>query len=175
MNNKRRRGRKKKKIFLKKKIEFFNENKGIKIFCITLIAMISFYIIYSIRMDYITPYSSNAVVEYDVIPVYSRVNGIIKSINVKNSDIVKKGDKLFDIESEQYRILYELAVANKESAERHIDTMDKEISVEKAQIEKAQKNLDTLSKEHEKYKMLFEKEMISEDMYDDIKIKYYYA
>ena len=172
MNNKRRRGRKKKKIFLKKKIEFFNENKGIKIFCITLIAMISFYIIYSIRMDYITPYSSNAVVEYDVIPVYSRVNGIIKSINVKNSDIVKKGDKLFDIESEQYRILYELAVANKESAERHIDTMDKEISVEKAQIEKAQKNLDTLSKEHEKYKMLFEKEMISEDMYDDIKIKY---
>ena len=81
-------------------------------------------------MDYITPYSSNAVVEYDVIPVYSRVNGIIKSINVKNSDIVKKGDKLFDIESEQYRILYELAVANKESAERHIDTMDKEISVE---------------------------------------------
>ena len=89
MNNKRRRGRKKKKIFLKKKIEFFNENKGIKIFCITLIAMISCYIIYSIRMDYITPYSSNAVVEYDVIPVYSRVNGIIKSINVKNSDIVK--------------------------------------------------------------------------------------
>ena len=84
MNNKRRCGRKKKKIFLKKKIEFFNENKGIKIFCITLIAMISFYIIYSIRMDYITPYSSNAVVEYDVIPVYSRVNGIIKSINVKN-------------------------------------------------------------------------------------------
>ena len=49
MNNKRRRGRKKKKIFLKKKIEFFNENKGIKIFCITLIAMISFYIIYSIK------------------------------------------------------------------------------------------------------------------------------
>ena len=47
MNNKRRRVRKKKKIFLKKKIEFFNENKGIKIFCITLIAMISFYIIYS--------------------------------------------------------------------------------------------------------------------------------
>ena len=130
MNNKKRHGRKKKKIFLKKKIEFFNENKGIKIFCITLIVMISFYIIYSIRMDYITPYSSNAVVEYDVIPVYSRVNGIIKSINVKNSDIVKKGDKLFDIESEQYRILYELAVANKESAERHIDTMDKEISVE---------------------------------------------
>lgn len=172
MKNKRIHRKKRKKIFLKNKMEFFNENKGIKIFCIILIGIISLYIIYSIRMDYITPYSSNAVVEYDVIPVYSRVNGTIKNINIKNSDIVKKGQRLFDIESEQYSISYELALANKESALKRLDTMNHEILVSEAQIRKAEENLNTLSEEYEKYKMLFEKELISEDQYDDIKIKY---
>lgn len=162
----------KKKMRNRKKITFFEENKGIKIFSLTLIFLITIYIIYVISMDYSTPYSSNASVEYNVVPVYSKINGVIKKINTEDAEIVGKDKILFEIEPDLYQISYDTAVANKESTEKNLNVIDREIEVAKAEVSKALATLNTESQEYEKYKILYEKELIPQGQFDDIKLKY---
>ena len=161
-----------KKLKNRKKIIFFKENKGIKIFSMALIFLIAIYIIYVISMDYSTPYSSNASVEYNVVPVYSKINGVIKKINTQDTEIVGKDKVLFEIEPDLYKISYDTAVSNKESTEKGLNVIDHQIEVAKAQVNKDLETLNIMSQEYEKYKLLYEKELIPQGQFDDIKLKY---
>ena len=55
--------------------------------------------------------TDNAAVKQDIVSVSAQVNGPIVDVRVKNGDHVKRGDLLFRIDSEPYRVALEQAEA----------------------------------------------------------------
>ncbi len=81
----------------------------------------------------------------------SQTSGIVKKIYFESGDMVKKGDKLLDIDS---------------------DILDAQISSARANLEIAKLNLENSSRDYNRYKKLIEKKSISQKVYDDSYLKY---
>ena len=63
-----------------------------------------------------TPFTSQARVHTLVVPVGSEVSGTVVEVFVENNQLVKAGDKLFQVDPSRYQFALDTAVANLESA-----------------------------------------------------------
>jgi membrane fusion protein, multidrug efflux system len=54
--------------------------------------------------DYIVAYTDDAYVRSDFVPIAPEVDGVVQSVAVTDNQLVKTGDRLFDLDPESYRL-----------------------------------------------------------------------
>jgi membrane fusion protein (multidrug efflux system) len=72
--------------------------------------------------------TDDAYIEGDIAIISPKVSGYVETVNVTGNQVVKAGDPLVTLDAGDYRIAYEQAVANKQSAELAVLRMDAQIS-----------------------------------------------
>ena len=86
--------------------------------------------------------TDNAAVKQDIVSVSAQVNGPIVEVRVKNGDHVKRGDLLFRIDPEPFRVALEQAQAQLAAAKLQTSKLRTEAAGTGADITGAQANLD---------------------------------
>jgi multidrug resistance efflux pump len=90
--------------------------KGSIIVLIVIVVTIIWYLL----ADRFTPYTQQARIQAYVVPVASEVVGIVTKVNVRNNQIIKAGDVLFEIDQTQYDIAVKQAAAELETVRRQV-------------------------------------------------------
>jgi membrane fusion protein (multidrug efflux system) len=82
--------------------------------------------------------TDDAYIEGDIAIISPKVSGYVETVNVTGNQVVKAGDPLVTLDAGDYRIAYEQAVANKQSAELAVLRMDAQISGGEASLAQTQ-------------------------------------
>jgi multidrug resistance efflux pump len=90
--------------------------------------------------DRITPYSSQARVQAFVVPVSAEVSGPVLKVHVRNNDIVRPGQPLFDIDPTQYQITLERSRADYEAVRLSVNASNATVSAARAALQSARAN-----------------------------------
>lgn len=85
--------------------------------------------------------TDNAAVKQDIVSVSAQVNGPVTEVRVKNGDVVKRGDVLFRIDPEPYRVALEQAQAQLAAARLQTGQLRTQAAGTGADITGAQANL----------------------------------
>lgn len=81
-----------------------------------MLAVIAVLLVWYLRSDRVTPFTSQARVHALVIPVAAEVSGSVTSVNVGNSQPVESGQTLFTIDAGRYALGVKQAEANLQTA-----------------------------------------------------------
>ena len=101
--------------------------------CVVLIA---WYLV----SDRHTPYTSQARVHALVVPIAAQVSATVTDVFVSNHQFVKKGDELFRIDPERFRLAVETAEANLQSARQATGASAANIDAAEASLGSANAN-----------------------------------
>lgn len=96
-------------------------------------------------------YTNNAQVRQEIIPVLSRVQGFIKSVNFEDFQSVRKGDVLATIEDSEFRLRL---------AQAYADCHEVEIQLENAEAD------------YIRYKNLLKQEAVTQQQFDAVETQY---
>jgi multidrug resistance efflux pump len=107
---------------------------------IGLLIVIGLTMIWYLLADRYTPYTQQARIQAYVVPVASQVAGTVSKVNVKNNQIVKVGDVLFEIDQSQYEIGVDQATAELETVRRQIGAAGAGVSSAQASLRGAKAN-----------------------------------
>jgi len=99
-----------------------------------VITLIVVSLIWYLLADRITPYTQQARVQANVVPVAAEVSGRVTRVLVRDNQEVNAGDVLFEIDGEQYRITADRARAD-------LETMRRQIGASTAGIDSARASL----------------------------------
>ncbi|RNL90644.1 HlyD family secretion protein [Sinomicrobium pectinilyticum] len=124
--------------------------------------------------------TDDAQVEANMNPVIPRVEGYIKKVYVSDNETVKKGDTLFVIEDQDYRVRLEEARAGLAAAESQLAVARASIGSYQAnaaasgsQVQSARGNIETAktklwraTNDYERYKNLYENHSITAQQYE---------
>lgn len=91
-----------------------------------------------LRSDRVTPYSSQARVNALVVPVAAEISGSITDVFVSNNQVVSTGQKLFQIDIEQYQLAVQTAEANFEAAQQAVGAAQATVVAANAQVAAAE-------------------------------------
>ncbi len=86
-----------------------------------VIAICAVLLVWYLRADRVTPYTSQARVNALVVPIAAEVSGTISGVFVNNNQPVKTGDELFQIDIERYRLAVDNAEASVASAKASLE------------------------------------------------------
>lgn len=86
--------------------------------------------------------TDNAYVKQDIVSVSSDVNGRIVSVNVRENQLVKKGDILFTVDPEPYRVALEQANAQIATAQVEVTKLTSDYQATSVDIGGAQEDID---------------------------------
>ncbi len=114
--------------------------KTVKIGSLLVFLIVIVTIIWYLLADRYTPYTSQARVQGYVVGVAPKVAGLVTEIWVKNNHEVQQGEPLFQIDTSQYEIALNKALADLESAKRQIDAGDASVLAAKANLLAAHAN-----------------------------------
>lgn len=84
--------------------------------------------------------TDNAYTKADIVPLAAKVSGYIKKVFIKDNQRVKKGDVLFTIVDEDYKLKLDLEQANIDTIKSEIDNLDEQISMQKSIIKQVEAN-----------------------------------
>ena len=98
-------------------------------------------LVWYLRSDRVTPFTSQARVHAVVIPIAPEVSGTITSVSVRNNQLVKKGDELFQIDTNRYDLAVQTAEANLESARQALGASGANVDAAKATLESSRANM----------------------------------
>jgi membrane fusion protein (multidrug efflux system) len=122
--------------------------------------------------------TDNAFVKGSVIPVSAMVKGRISTVYIEDNMTVAKGDKLFELEKDEYIIAFDKAQQELEAALAQIVKIDAAIAQTGKSIEQSQSLLNKVKteenfavKEQQRYSKLAEENLVSSNYYDSIKAK----
>lgn len=125
------------------------------------------------------PRSDVAEIEAPIVHVSATVPGRVETIAVTNNQAVKKGDVLFQIDPEPYRLRLEQAQAEQRAAEaevaqgeRNISTQQSNADVAQKQIERAQFNADLAKQTLDRLEPLLEKGYVTAQQVDQAHTTY---
>lgn len=76
--------------------------------------------------SYLIPFTNNAFVATNIMPVAADVSGFVTKIFVKNGQLVKEGDPLIEVYPLPYQLAYDYAKANYEEAIEKIGVIEQE-------------------------------------------------
>jgi multidrug resistance efflux pump len=123
---------------------------------IALLLVIALTMAWYLLADRYTPYTSQARIQAYVVPVAPEVAGTVSNVHVKNNQIVKPGDILFEIDRTQYEIAADQAAAELETVRRQVgaataavDSAQASLRAAKANEVKATQDIDRLERLYE--------------------------
>lgn len=87
-----------------------------------------------LRSDRVTPFSSQARLNALVVPIAAEISGTITEVLVSNNQVVSAGQKLFQIDIEQYELAVQTAKANYEAAQQAVGAAEATVSAADAQV-----------------------------------------
>ncbi|OGV36007.1 MAG: multidrug transporter [Legionellales bacterium RIFCSPHIGHO2_12_FULL_35_11] len=91
-----------------------------------IVLILGFIIIIFHIFSYYIPFTNNAFVATNVIPIAADVSGFISEIYVKNGQVVKQDQPLFKVYQKPYLLAYKSAVANYEQAIEKIKVIERQ-------------------------------------------------
>ncbi len=97
-------------------------------------------LIWYLAADRFTPYTSQARVDGYVVGVAPQVAGVVTDVFVRNSDAIRSGQRLFQIERTQYEIAVQKARSDLESAHRQVDAGTASVEAARAGLRSARAN-----------------------------------
>jgi len=116
--------------------------KSKKIVILFIIIAISFsYLFFFMKNSRNTIETDNVYTKADIVPIAAKVSGYIDKVFVKDNQQVKKGDVLFSIIDEDYKVKLELEKASVDIQKAKIQILEEQISMQKSIIKQAEANL----------------------------------
>ena len=115
-------------------------------------------IIWYLFADRYTPYTQQARIQAYVVPVASEVIGTVRKVNVKNNQIVKAGDILFEIDKTQYEIAVKQAAAELETVRRQMGAGGASIRSAQASLRAAKANELKATQDAERLERLYKED-----------------
>jgi multidrug resistance efflux pump len=92
------------------------QNDPVRRWTLIVMVVIAILLVWYVRSDRVTPYSSQARVHAVVVPIAPEISGTVEFVAVGNSQSVMAGELLFQIEKDRYELAVETAMANLETA-----------------------------------------------------------
>ena len=124
-------------------------------------------------------FTDNAMIQQQVVPVNTRVQGYIKEIRFQEFQHVNKGDTLVIIDDADIRLLlakaeadYRNALAGRGVTDRSVRVAAANISVSEASVAEAKVMMEHAATELARYDALLKKEAVTLQQYDAIKAEY---
>ncbi|MGB0899672.1 MAG: HlyD family secretion protein [Psychrobium sp.] len=127
----------------------------ITVFLVTLVA------------DRLTPYTDNARIKNQIVPITPQVSGYVDSIAVQNDQPVVSGDVLLQIESSPYELEIKTAQAQLESELQNLDVDAAQVDIAQSQVVKAQVVTDNLKLQLTRNTELRRKGLVAQSVVDD--------
>ncbi|MBU6953404.1 MULTISPECIES: HlyD family secretion protein [unclassified Hahella] len=134
----------------------------IKYSCIAFVLVFAYFLIADIAM----PLTPQAMATRIVTKVAPRISGPITAVYVENNQPVRKGDILFDIDPEPFKIAVEQAQLNLERVKQNNAQLDASIAAAKADVEAASATLSQKNREALRLKTLFQRNVVSQQQLD---------
>jgi membrane fusion protein (multidrug efflux system) len=111
--------------------------------------------------------TENAYLNADVLPVAAQVAGRVTSVYVKENQHVRKGDALFDIDPEPFRIALARAEANLAQAMQNSRQDTAEVAAMRAQVEQTTMDMNNARASYARAKELVAQHFLSQQGADD--------
>jgi len=119
--------------------------KSKKIVILFIIIVISFsFLFFYMKNSRNTIETDNVYTKADIVPIAAKVSGYVDKVFVKDNQQVKKGDILFRIVDEDYKVRLELEKASVDIEKAKIQILEEEISMQKSMIKQAEANLQSV-------------------------------
>lgn len=129
-------------------------DRGIK----GVLILIALSLFWYLLADRFTPYTQQARLQAYVVPVSAEVAGQVKRVAVGNNQEVRKGDVLFELDQEQYRIALARAEADLETVRRQIGASTAGIDSAQASLAAAQANERKARQDAERLQRLYQED-----------------
>lgn len=98
--------------------------------------------------------TENAYVKANLVAVSADVSGRVIEINVKNNQVVKRGEILFRLDPRDYELQVKAALAALDQVKQDLATMRVEYSAGNKEVEELQERVAYLEREHERAQQL---------------------
>nr|WP_253447295.1 HlyD family secretion protein [Pseudomonas nitroreducens] len=115
-------------------------------------------LVWYLLADRFTPYTQQARLQAYVVPVSAEVAGPVKRVVVGNNQEVHKGDVLFELDQEQYRIALQRAEADLDTVRRQIGASTAGIDSAQASLAAAQANERKARQDAERLQRLYQED-----------------
>ncbi|MBC2852064.1 efflux RND transporter periplasmic adaptor subunit [Cetobacterium sp. 8H] len=132
--------------------------------------LLVFFLTVGVQMN--IPYSSRAFLEYQVVPVQSKVSESVENIFIKNGDHVNAGQTLFEVDKNIYIAQYTTALGQYNEVLDFIKNLKNDIEKSEVLVSKNKVLVEQNRKELSKYKKLFDKKYINELDYENMNTKF---
>lgn len=93
-----------------------------------------------LRADRVTPYTSQARVNALVVPIAPEIAGTVTRVLVRNNQLVKAGQELFQLDVERYELAVQTAEANLEAAGQAVGAAQASVAAAQASVSSAEAN-----------------------------------
>lgn len=125
------------------------------------------------------PYTDNAQVHRDMVPVHSRVQGFVKEVRFEEFSRVEKGDTLLIIEDAEYRLRlaqaeanYQHALTAKSAMGTMIRTTQNNIEVAGSTLAEIEVQLRLAERNYRRYESLLAAQSVTRQEFDSVKAHY---
>lgn len=123
--------------------------------------------IYFLIADLAMPITPQAMATRIVTKIAPRVSGPIEHIYVKNNQLVKKGDVLFQIDPTPYKLAVEQAQLSLDKAKQNNDSLDASIIAAEAKVKENQAIVEQRVRDVARLSKLFARNATSKQLKDD--------
>lgn len=119
---------------------------------------------YAIGGQYVS--SENAYVKADKIAISTDVSGRVSKVNVKENQLVKKNDVLFELDREPFQIALDKAEADVNQIKNEINTNRKLFVEKEKDLERARKDVAFFQREFDRRGALMKRGVVSQTRFD---------
>lgn len=137
---------------------------------ITVIALVVLFFAHILSDKYV-PYTASARVEAYVVPIAAEVSGRVSKVYVTNNQLVKEGDKLIEIDAENYRLAVQQAEVDLQQASQASEADTASVSTAQAKVAEAEANLENSKVKGARIIKLSEQGAASKSRADDSRSK----
>ncbi len=145
------------------------ENKKIIIIALLIVGVVAGIVYQQYSSRYRT--TENAYLNADVVPVAAQVAGRVTAVYVKENQHVRKGDPLFDIDPEPFRIALERAQAKLAQAMQSSRQDTAEVAAMRAHVEQTLVDLNNARASYARTRELVSRHFLSQQSADDAKAR----
>ncbi|WP_152223474.1 HlyD family secretion protein [Pseudomonas sp. SCB32] len=129
-------------------------DRGMRVVLLLILVSLIWYLL----ADRFTPYTQQARLQAYVVPVSAEVAGQVQRVAVGNNQEVRKGDVLFELDQEQYKIALSRAEADLDTVRRQIGASTAGIDSAKAGLAAAQANERKARQDSERLQRLYQED-----------------
>ena len=133
-----------------------DKGKHVKVGGLIVLLVIFLSLAWYLAADRYTPCTTQARVQGYIVGVAPKVGGIVTHVWIGNNELVEKGQKLFQIDTSQYKIALDRARSDLQNAQSQVNAGSAAVKAARASLLAAQANADRAEKDYERQKRLYE-------------------